>query len=62
MKPLEQELKEKKLEHLVKSKVDVSRHFDINAKIKLSEHSRKIDVSEYFSKSIKIKVKIDVSE
>ena len=65
MKPFEQELKEKKLEYLIKSKLDVSRYFDINAKIKLSNYWRKMDVSEYFFyflKNIKMKVKTDVSE
>ena len=46
MKPFDQELKEKELEHFVKSKMDVSSYFGINAQIKLLEHSTKIDVSE----------------
>ena len=69
MKPFEQEFK-KKLEHFIKSKIDVSSHFGINVKIKLSEHSKKIDVSEQFFKKyqnkdknrcIRVK-KMDVSE
>ena len=46
MKSFEQKLKERKFEYFVTSKMDVSSHFGINAKIKLLEHSRKIDVSE----------------
>ena len=51
MKPFEQELKERKFEHFVKSKMDISSHFGTNTKkIKLSKHSKKIDVSEYLTK------------
>ena len=47
MKPFEQELKVKKFEYFVKSKMNISSHFGINIKkIKLSEYSKKIDISE----------------
>ena len=57
MKTSEQESKEDALEHFVKSKIDVSEHFGIKAKMKVLEH-KKIDVSEHFG----IKTKMKVSE
>ena len=53
MTSFEQELKEKKLEHFIKLKINMMRYFGIHTKIKLSKiskHSRKIDVSEQFFK------------